>query len=119
MIKVLYDNSGAISEFWAINEVPNCNYIEINEDELKKMAGKDNYIVKNGELIDISLTDDYIAKKATEKKQLRLAEIKKQIIELETQQNRAIREFILSGETNAKTKLLELDSKINELRNKF
>lgn len=116
MIKVLYKEDGTITDFWAIKEIPTTHYIEISEELHAQIINKDNYIVKNGEIFDISQTSEYINKVNDLEKTKRQTQIKEQISEIEYQQNRAIREVLLNNNEFSKSKLEEIERQIQELR---
>lgn len=116
MIKVLYKEDGTITDFWAINEIPSTPYIEISEELHLEISTKDNYIVQNGSIVDITKSQDYISKKEEETNQERKTEIKAQISNIELQQNRAIREILLNNNEYSKSKLQEIEMQIQELR---
>ncbi len=116
MIKVLYDETGSITDFWAVERIPDSAFIEISEDVHKQIVDKDNYIVQNGKLLDISYTEAYKSQKLLEAKIESDLIIKNKILELEQKQNRSLREIILSGDDLSKSKLCEIESEIISLR---
>lgn len=116
MIKVLYDNSGKITEYWAIDEKPQVPYIEITEDIFNQIKDKDYFIIKDGSLTDLSQTDEYKSKKEQEQKEQQNNDVKKQILEIETKQNRAIRESLIYNDETSKAKIKEFETQIKTLR---
>lgn len=116
MIKVLYREDGTIADFWAVKEIPTASYIEISDEIHSQIINKDHYIVQNGAILDISNTPLYISKINEEENIKRQNEIKAQILNIETQQNRAIREVLLNNNEYSKSKLEEIERQIENLR---
>lgn len=119
MIKVLYDNDGFIKEFWAVNVIPDSQYIEISEETHKKIAGKDNFKIIDGKLADISNSQEYIDLQETKNKEQKIQALKEEINTVEKEQNRAIREMIIFPNETAKNRLHELNKKIEKLRSQL
>ncbi len=116
MVKVLYDINGNIVDYWAVTDIPESPYIEITEQQHCEIINKGCYKVIDASLTDISSTEAYQKEQASIEKKQHDKIVKEQILYLEQSQNRAVREFILTGSEDIKQKLLEIESNIANLR---
>lgn len=111
-------------------------YIEIKENKLLSWCEKpyldyqfvdidystfdpDKYEVQNGQLVDISSSDEYKSKVAEKEKVKKTAELVAQISELDQKRIRAISEPSLKDEVSGQTWLEYYTSQITALRNEF
>lgn len=95
-------------------------YIKIEENILKEWADwefdgstfvnvdcstfeSEKYEVQNGELVNISLTEEYLAKKQEEFRQSRIMDLKTEIAELDKKRIRAICEPEIKDEASGQT----------------
>ncbi len=119
MIKVLYNEDGTITDFWAIEDIPATPFIEISEDDHKMILNKDSYKVINNKLTDVSDTEEYKIRKNEEDKIEKQRKIKEQMIEIEKQQARAIRELMISDNDYSRSKILAIETQMQELRDQL
>lgn len=73
-------------------------------------------ILQDGQIVDISQTPEYIAEQELKEKERNNLKVLQQIAELESQQNRPLRELLTSPNDFARNKLIEINNQIQMLR---
>lgn len=97
----------------------NQNGQRLEQDEIAVYAIYPYEIVQDGKIINISDTEEYIAKQKQIEKEKITKETLCKIYDLEQEQFRAIREMIVNPNDFAKNKLIDIDKKIKDLRSKL
>lgn len=111
--EILYEFADTIDVFDYPDEAKELQGVTLFEFQMNK----DKYRIENGVLVDISQTDEYLAKTAAAEKEAAQQEIQKQLDALDLKCIRAMREG--GNDTDGVPFLDKYQAQINELRAQY